>query len=331
MKKLSFYLIALLLIPAFIFTSCKDEEKVEPASTTLANYLTANHMDISDVLAYTPATGDPIKFVTGAPATDADVAGWAANFYIIDIRSTADFAAGHITGAHNVAAFSGILTEAANAGDKRILMVCYTGQTACYATALLRLAGHPDAQALKWGMSGWNSTLDKWTTKVGDIAVGNSNWTTAAAPATVKYDTPALTEAGDGATILAARVATVFANGFKTVNGSDVLDSPSNYFINNYFSVDDYTAFGHFDGAYRINPLTIADDYIKNIDPTRKVVTYCYTGQTSAIITAYLNVLGYDAYSLLFGMNGLNHSSAAWSSNQWGGDSNPKNLSTVTK
>lgn len=330
MKKLSFYLIALLLIPTFIFTSCKDDTKVEPANVTLANYLTANHMDLSDVLSYTTATGDAVKFVTAAPATDADVAAWAANYYIIDIRSAADYALGHIPGANN-AEFKNILSAATNAGDKRILMVCYTGQTACYATALLRLAGFPDAQALKWGMSGWNASLDKWTANVSDIAAGSNNWTTAAAPANVKYELPTLTEAGDGATILAARLAAVVANGFKTAKGSDVLATPSNYFINNYFSDGDFTAFGHFDGAHRINPLTIADDIVKNIDPAAKVVTYCYTGQTSAIITAYLNVLGYDAYSLSFGMNGLYNSSTAWSSNQWGVDSKPKNLSTVTK
>jgi filamentous hemagglutinin family protein len=34
-------------------------------------------------------------------------------------------------------------------------------------------------------------------------------------------------------------------------------------------------------------------------------VIYCYTGQTSAYLTGYLRVLGYDARSLLFGANGM--------------------------
>ena len=39
----------------------------------------------------------------------------------------------------------------------------------------------------------------------------------------------------------------------------------------------------------------------------KPVVVYCYTGQTSAHMAAYLRVLGYDAKSLLFGMNGMSY------------------------
>jgi 3-mercaptopyruvate sulfurtransferase SseA len=70
---------------------------------------------------------------------------------------------------------------------------------------------------------------------------------------------------------------------------------------------------------------------INNLDASKHIVTYCYTGQTSAVITAFLNVLGYNASSLLFGMNGLWNDSPTWSTtvNQWGGDSNPKDLPLV--
>ena len=47
-------------------------------------------------------------------------------------------------------------------------------------------------------------------------------------------------------------------------------------------------------------------------------------------MTACLRVLGYDAYTLTFGMNGMFNTNPAWSTNQWGGDSNPKNLPLVT-
>jgi len=40
--------------------------------------------------------------------------------------------------------------------------------------------------------------------------------------------------------------------------------------------------------------------------PTDKtVVVYCWTGQTSAFLTAYLRILGYNAKSLVFGANGM--------------------------
>ncbi|OQY05812.1 MAG: hypothetical protein B6I20_00400 [Bacteroidetes bacterium 4572_117] len=321
MKKLSIYLIVLFLVPTFIFTGCKDDTTVDPSIEVLTKYLTANNKDLSDILMYEGTT----KFVM-APAAAADV----APYYIMDIRSASAFADGHIDGAVNVA-FGDILTEATNAGDKNILVVCYTGQTACYATALLRLYGYPKTKALKWGMSGWNSTTDSWTAKIGDEADGHANWTTAGAPANVKYDAPTLTESGtDGEAILKARVEAVLAAGFKAETGTNVLNSPANYFINNYFSEADYTGFGHVDGAYRVQPLTLADDLIYNLDPSKTVITYCYTGQTSAVITAYLNVLGYNAKSMTFGMNGIYNSNPAWTSNKWSA-SVPKDFPLVTK
>ena len=120
----------------------------------------------------------------------------------------------------------------------------------------------------------------------------------------------------------------------STASNADVLANPENYYINNFFSAAHYTGFGHVKGAVRVNPLSI--DECDKLDPNGKVVTYCYTGQTSAVITAYLNVLGFDAYSLTFGINGMATSSPFWTAgdgvtNHWGFDSNPKDLSTVTE
>lgn len=325
----------MLAVVAFVFTSCKKDDDDDnnnnnnnqtSASELLTTYLVDNDMDLNYVL--TSLDGS-VKFVVGAPADSASVPTFIAKYYIMDLRNATDFASGHIEGAVNVA-FSDILTASANAGDKEILTVCYTGQTACYAAALLRLYGFPKAQALKWGMSGWNTTFDKWTASVGNLADGNANWNYDAAPSNVKYDAASISStATDGASILLSQVEAVVADGFKTVTASDVITTPSNYFINNYFSEVDYLGFGHIAGAYRINPLVLSDESILNLDPEKEIVTYCYTGQTSAVVTAYLRVMGYDAYSLKGGMNALYNSSSQWTSNQWGVDSNPKNLPYV--
>lgn len=332
MKKLSVYLLAFLLVPSILFTSCKDDTSTtDPSFGVLKDYMVANDLDLDAIIKYHDATsGSDVKFVVGAPAADALDAFLSAH-YIMDIRSADDFNANHIDGAINVA-FTDILTEAANAGDKQICVVCYTGQTACYATSLLRLYGFRNAQALKWGMSGWNeTTAGPWNSNIGNVADGNANWSYDAAPAAVTYNAPDWTSTlTDGAEILKDRVETVVAEGFKTVTASDAIEHPGNYFINNYFSETDYTGFGHIAGAHRINPLLLSDESVLNIDPTAKVVTYCYTGQTSAVITAFLRVMGYDAYSLTFGMNGLFNSNPSWTSNQWGGDSNPADLPLVS-
>lgn len=308
-------------LASFTFTGCKEDTGgTENASyELLTDYLKAQSMDIDNIL--TNASG--AKFVYGAPA-DGNV----SSKWVMDLRSATDFGTGHITGAHNVA-FTNILTAAATA-DKPILVVCYTGQTACYATALLRLYGYSDAQALKWGMSGWNSTFDKWTANCKDLTTA-SNWSTTETTAQAYGDPTISTTLTEGEAILKERVEQVVAAGFKTITGTEVLANPGNYYVNNYFSADHYSGFGHVNGAVRILPINLTDGSVKKLDPSKEVVTYCYTGQTSAVVTAYLNVLGYNAKSLLFGINGMSKSNTFWTTgsvtNHWGFDSNPKSLS----
>ena len=315
MKKYFIYTVLVAFVATFTFTGCKDTSEPEAGGyETLTTYLKANNLDLNTI-----TNG----FVMGAPADGNVSAKW-----VMDIRNATDFAAAHISGAHNVE-FKNILT-AAKTADKPILVVCLSGQTACYATSLLRLAGYADAQALKWGMSGWNSALDKWTANCKDLSTA-TNWTTDATAAG-SFAAPDWTSSTtDGATLLQERVEAVVAAGFKTVSNVDVLATPANYYINNYFSEAHYTGFGHVKGAVRVNPLLIDD--CSKLNPKAKVVTYCYTGQTSAVVTAYLNVLGFDAYSLTFGVNGMTHSNPFWTTgsvtNHWGFDSKPKDLPTV--
>lgn len=327
MKKLSIYLIAIFFISAFTITSCKDKAPIEeipdPAFTILADYLQANSMDLSDIIG---TKGTSSFFVTKAPDTGSDqtaVDTWAANYSILDLRSATAFDNGHIRGATNVTL--GNIITAADGAANRPLIVCYTGQTACFAVALLRLSGI-DAVALKWGMSGWHSDFSDgyWDNVIGtDLAASaGANWNSTAT-SSVTFNDPELTETiEDGAALLDARIATVLSGGFKGVNAADVLASPTSYFVNNFFSDTHYTEFGHVAGAYRINPLSLAGGEYNNLDPSKDVVTYCYTGQTSAVITAYLRVLGFDAYSLKFGMNALSHQNAYWTTgsvaNRWG-------------
>ena len=143
---------------------------------------------------------------------------------------------------------------------------------------------------------------------------------TAGAPANIVYQDPVISSTKtDGESILAERVEAIVAAGFQGVNGSDVLSNPTDYFVNNYFNETDYLGFGHINNAYRILPLMLGDNSYLGLNPATnaKVVTYCYTGQTSAVVTAFLRVMGYDAYSLKFGMNGLYHNNPSWTANKW--------------
>ncbi|MDP2088979.1 MAG: rhodanese-like domain-containing protein [Flavobacteriaceae bacterium] len=328
MKNLSLLLIGLLMIPMFLLTSCdRGVDAVDnstPKFNTLKDYVVANNLDLDKILTST----DGISFVVDAPAASADVTAFLNTYYIMDLRSAADFATGRVAGAKNVA-FANILTDATAAkaagNTKDILVICYTGQTATYATALLRLYGFKNTRALKWGMSGWNPTFDKYTAGTGNLVSGSANWTNVATPPTPpSYDPPTITStATDGLAILKQRVEAVVADGTKTVTPAAVVANPSGYYLNNYKIAADYAGYGHFTTSYRIQPLTLALNNHLNINPspTAQVVTYCYTGQTSGVVTAFLRVMGYNAFSMNFGMNGLWNDNPFWpappSGNKW--------------
>ena len=301
MRKLFQILLLIAIVNVAFLSGCKISNE-DPAPNdnfaTLTNYMASNSMDLSDILS---------SWIVAAPTAVNDVQVFVDNYYIIDLRSAADFAVGHIQGAVN-STFGNVLATASGA-SKPILVVCYTGQTAGHAVVALRLSGYSDAVVLKWGMSGWNSsTAGSWNGNIGDAAVGHANWSeTNTIKSSESFEFPSISSsATDGAGILAERVALLLTGGFKAVGNSDVLDSPSNYQINNFWAETDVDHYGHITGAYRINPLSLAN--INSMDPSKTVVTYCWTGQTSSMVTAYLTVLGYNATSLKFGTNGMIYS-----------------------
>jgi rhodanese-related sulfurtransferase len=264
----------------------------------MTDYMKANNMDLSKMVD---------AWVVDAPTVNST---GISTYHILDIRSAAYFALGHIPGAVNTT-MANVVT-AATGVTKPILVVCYTGQNAAVANVALRLSGFPTSKILKWGMTSWNPLFDKITASISNQAKGHANWSTTNTVKTpVLFSLPKLAEtdftAADttGAKILAKRVAYMLSQGFKGVNAADVLTTPANYFIVNYWTEADVNTYGHIKGAYRLNETLLLGDGMKNLDPAAKITVYCWTGQTSALVTAYLNVLGYDASGIRFGANAM--------------------------
>ena len=311
MKKFLKYAILIAVIPALLFSSCKeDNDDVTPARQTdvefqtLKTYLVQQNLDLNNILN---------DWIVPAATVNADL----ANYFIIDIRSATDYTTSHITGAVN-STLANVLTTAENAAGKTIVVVCYTGQTAGHAVAALRLSGYTTAKVLKWGMSGWTSALDSWSNNTNTL--GHANWVAAPGAiveSTTEYADPDITETGTGAEILAARVSSLLAGGLRGVTAANVLDGLSSYYINNYWAATDVETYGNISGAHRINPLTLAGEEFKYLDPSKDIVTYCWTGQTSSVITAYLYVIGYNAHSLKFGSNAMIYDDLAAGGTKW--------------
>lgn len=310
MKNLFKLLFATVLFAALFTTACTKDDDDDDDTTvenknfaTLKTYMIDNDMDLPKVLDSWIIPAGTVN----ATNTDADPAN---DFYIIDIRNGEHFDASHIEGAVH-STLADIVTTAAGSNGMPIVVVCYTGQGAAHGTVALRLSGYPTAKVMKWGMSGWSTTLDSWTSSVSDFASTHANYESAPGNtiAAASYPDPTIeATATEGSALLAERVAYMLNKGFQGVASVDVVGTPADYHINNFWDETDVTAHGNISTAYRIKPLGLADDTYKGYNPTKTCVTYCWTGQTSSMITAYMTIIGYNAKSLKNGANSMIHS-----------------------
>lgn len=306
MKKITSYLLIVLMVPVLFMSSCKKDTTNDPTVqkgtfADLKTYMMANSFDLTDVLV--DGWVKPASAVVDT--NDYTIPGW----YVMDIRSASDFADGHIKGAVNVE-LSNVVNAAANANGVPILVVCKTGQTAGHAVMALRLSGYTDAAVLKFGMAGWNPQFaGPWESNIGNTSTDHaSEWNTDAPPAHESFAAPSWeSTATDGAAILAERVQLMLDNGFPTIASDDVWGNQGNYQIHNFWAEADYTTYGHFSTAYQLKPISLQGDEVSAIDSEGTTLIYCFTGQTSSMVTAWLNVLGYDAKSILFGVNKINY------------------------
>lgn len=306
MKKLSIFLVAFLISTAALLSSFtnKNDNVNQPSQTPtdefeiLVNYLEANSNFINtDAGLIIPA--DDVKKNMKNP-----------KYHVIDIRSDSWFDYGHIKDAANVNAedlpayFESTITPA---DYEKIVLVCYSGQSAAYYSSLLRLAGYDNVYSMKWGMSSWRVDFadNSWNKNITDDFADKLEIIENAKPE--KGAHPSLnTGKTDAKEILKARLAKVFETPYKEyiLKSEDVFGNPGNYYVVNYWDQDKYKS-GHITGAVQYQPQsslsTTADLYTLPTD--KKVAVYCSTGQSAAYVTAYLNLLGYEVGNIGYGAN----------------------------
>ncbi len=226
--------------------------------------------------------------------------------YLLSIRSSSQYDIGHIPGAVNIG-FTSLFDEdklSMLPTDRQIIVICYTGHTASQATALLNINGY-DAIALKWGMTGWTSdavvapsaynrdtAAMNYPVVMGDLPGGMDEGIIADPDAQVIDATNAFLSAGKGTMITAEALYSNLNDGYS---GNDP-------FILSVRSEEQY-AKGHIPGAANI-PWTkvFTEENISKLPMNKDIIVYCYTGHTASQVTAMLNVMGYDALCLKWGM-----------------------------
>ena len=229
--------------------------------------------------------------------------------YIISVRSKEHYDLGHIPTAVWMDAKTLFTADnlATLPTDKQIVVYCYTGQTASQVASALNALGY-DAYNLVLGVGSWNTDANAGSKWFDETVSGQDYPTTTEPTITTMIAHPPATPLAD-TTQAAADV--YFGNGtknisaealYETLNDGDTSNDPT---IVSVRSQEDYEGAGHIPGSIWLDVKTMfGQDGLVGVDPDRPVVVYCYTGQTASQVTSALNVLGYDASNLLFGMQG---------------------------
>jgi len=233
-------------------------------------------------------------------------------FLVLDIRSESWFEYGHIKNAKNIEAaelLNYFETTIDPSGLEKIVLVCYSGQSASYFASLLRIAGYDNVYSMEWGMSSWRLDFaeNSWLKNVKNDFADKLETAENVKPEKAVFPTleTGKTEPAD---ILKVRLDSLFATPYKEyiVKSPDVFETPENYYVVNYGPQESYIA-GHIPGAVNYLPngsLNLENDLI-TLPIDKKIAVYDATGLGTAYTVAYLNVLGYDAGNIAYGANGF--------------------------
>jgi rhodanese-related sulfurtransferase len=221
--------------------------------------------------------------------------------FIISVRSAEDYAKGHIPGAVNIPfgdiAKSGTLNALPK--DRQIVVYCYTGQSGSQATAMLGLLGF-NAVNLLHGMTSWTKDTEVAPKRFTDASRQDYEYETTPNEPDKTYAFPATNNTVKEAAQAYTKPKNVKAEDlFLLLNDDDKSNDP---FVVSVRKPEDY-AKGHVPGALNIPcDLWTIKENLAVIPVDRPVVAYCYTGHSGSQATALLNIMGYDASNLLFGM-----------------------------
>lgn len=301
-----FLTLLLVLVIGFAFVGCDDDNPSEPEKAEYEMIQPVADAYVSD------ANQGPV--VTAKALFDNINDGDATNdYFVVSVRSADHFALGHIPGAINIP-WRTVAQDANLAqlpADQKLAVYCYTGHTGGLATAMLNLMGY-EAYNMKWGMVSWtkDQTIRVASAFSEDTDAHDFTLETTVNAPTTTFDLPTteFSASSDAAEIIQAACDYVATNVAGVTTAQSVFDNLNDGDTSNdpvIVSVRSAThyALGHIPGSINIPWREIAQlDKIQVIDPSKDVIVYCYTGHTGAVATAILNVLGYNATNMKFGI-----------------------------
>lgn len=215
------------------------------------------------------------------------------DMFILDIRQPDVYGESHIKGAVNApwgTAISQNLDKLPR--SKPIMVYCYTGQTAGQTVALLNMAGF-DAKSVNLG---WKLGISK-VEGVEEITETTAN--EFGQPTGIEIEAEIKEAIDKYFSGLADVKGTTYANyKISEDNAKKFLDEENSSIM--FLSIRSADAFakGHIQGASNIPFGTEMHKEFNTLPKDKKIIVYCYTGQTAGQTVAALRLLGYDAVSL---------------------------------
>lgn len=309
-------MLAVLLLTAVAVTGCGEETKT--TTTTAANVMGDRALL---ALSTTPTSGEYTANVilSGDLVKKLADPNEKSQLFLLDIRKKENYDKGHIEGATQVE-FSEWATDANLSKypkDRKIIVICYTGNTAAQAVSVMRMLGY-DAVALKGGMEGWapadaQSVANSLRAANNPVVMTPSPETFLGAPTGAVFDKPD----DAGYKEIAAKANTVFSakddpdyagGAIAAAKLSEKLKDPAQkdkIYLLDIRKKEDYEKVGHIDGAVQMDFGAVAvPDNLSKLPKDKKIVIICYTGNTAAQAMSVLKMLGYDAGVLRYGMMG---------------------------
>lgn len=305
MKKLLFTLFVICLLASSLFISCSKKEA--PAETAVE--VTINTLEDA-VNAYFENKPDHNYKIGQNDIVDMVKAG--EDMVLLDLRKPDDYAKGHLKGAVNVPWGMELYNQLKYIPrDKDVYINCYSGQTAGQAVILLNVAG-VSARSINLG---WNFGISK-VEGVGAVIETETHLLDTAKT----WETDSAIDAAYKAYYeeFASLTGTPFgSNIVSEENAKKILDSGDSDVV--FVSVrkpDDYTK-GHVDTASNMPWGKGMNDLFASLPADKKIIIYCYSGQTAGQTVAGLKLLGYDAVSLKGGMGVGANAPLGWANKEY--------------
>jgi len=226
---------------------------------------------------------------------------------VIDIRSAADYETAHVQGAISLPWGGTAISDGLKfiSQDKEVFIYCVSGQTAGQTVMAMNLAGI-NARSVNLGYKFGIATTEGYEDLINETTVNEFGTETYMIDEEVQAALDAY-YAG-----LADVKDTQFAN-YKVSedNLATMIEMNEDFYLLSIRSAEDF-AKGHIEGAVNVPFNSELMNNLGSVPKDKKVVVYCYSGQTAGQTVAAMRLLGYDAVSLNGGIGVGSNAPIGW-------------------